>query len=121
MVVEIDQALVLDVLLLLTFGFFCFLFFSFCCFYVYSCGGPSPGLRAPGGAQADSPWSKPYASTDIKKKKKKKKKKVTPLIGIDYYLKLVRKDNTWKQTDGYKIQSGHRDALEYGMSAFVIE
>ena len=40
---------------------------------------------------------------------------------IDYCLKLVRKDNIWKQIDEYKIQNGHRNALEYGMSAFVIE
>ena len=47
------------------------LLFSFCCFYVCSCGDPSPGLRAPSGAQGDLPWSKPYASTDLKKKEKK--------------------------------------------------
>ena len=47
------------------------MFFSFGSFYVYSCGGPSTGLRAPGGAQGDSPLYKPYASTELKKKKKK--------------------------------------------------
>ena len=42
---------------------------SFCCFYLYSCGGPSPMLRAPGGAPGDSPWYEPYVSTDLKENK----------------------------------------------------
>ena len=46
------------------------MFFFFGWFYVYSCGGPSPGLRGPSRAQGDTPWYKMYASTDLRKKKK---------------------------------------------------
>ena len=49
------------------------------------------------------------------------KGQVTQPICMNYYLKFVRKNNTWKQTGQPEIQSSHRSALELEISTFVIE
>ena len=72
MVVEIDQALVLAMLLLL-FELFSFVI-SFVLVTHLVC--PSWHLGAPLRGPWVLPWSKPYGSTDIKKKKKKGSTKV---------------------------------------------